>query len=290
MPRHPEFLEHGGKRVGAGRHPFFNDRTLKQFRKLLLECVGMPRAEILRRIKQKFHVDLSIRLFRKYCELVNAPFVKVPASPPLSDRTRQRRIAFARKFVRRKGWLDFIATDEKSFKSYPSSVHAHVPIASGVSIPRVAHPLSINVWWAASGRYTAEPVLYTSSLNGTRYANILHKNLRPLLQRSQNRCHLIQDNLRAHLTAECRRFFKNNRVILCDDFPPYSPDLQPIENWWDIAQQEVYHLAPTTIAQLRVAVLAGLKKVTTAVRKATLLGMPRRLKFVLEHNGAHSGH
>jgi hypothetical protein len=45
-----------------------------------------------------------------------------------------------------------------------------------------------------------------------------------------------------------------------DDFPPHSPDIQPMNNWWSIAHEEVYRLTPTTRAVLMDAVRQGFKK------------------------------
>ena len=170
------------------------------------------------------------------------------------------------------------------------SIMARIPRGAGISRPHFPHPLSVNVWWAASARYTAEPVFYTDTLTGGRYASILHSSLRPLLQRSKNTCRLLQNNLPVHYTAACRQFYECWDITVLRDFPPYSPDLQPIENRFDIAKLEVDRLAPTTQAELRAAVRKGLKKVTVAIRSAALLHMPRRLKFVLENNGSYSSH
>jgi len=89
---------------------------------------------------------------------------------------------------------------------------------------------------------------------------ILRSNLRPLRQRSRNRRHSIQNNLPAHYTPECRAFYNTAPAFVMDDFPPHSPDIQPMNNWWSIAQEEVYRLTPTTRAVLMDAVRQGFKK------------------------------
>lgn len=290
MPRSQKVLEYAGRTVSLGRHPLLTTRQLPQFKKLLIHCVGQPRSVILQRVRQMFHVSMEPRTYRKYAALVGAPYVRIPSRPPLSDRTRKLRLNFARKHRNLRGLCDVVVADEKAFKSIPAVAFGRIPRGSGITMPRVHHPLSINVWWAASGSYTTEPVFYSETLTGPRYASILRTNLHPLLQRSQNRCHFIQDNLRAHYTPECRAFFNTERIFVMDDFPPFSPDIQPMENWWAIAQEEVYRLAPTTRAALEDAVRQGLKKVTVAIRRRTLKGLPGRLKYILDHNGDYTGH
>jgi transposase len=290
MPWNGEYFEHGGRRVGAGRYPLLTSRQLSAFRSLLIKYAGMGTQRILKEVKKRFHIDMPPRTFRRYAALVNAPYVRIPIRPPLSDRTRQKRLLFARNHQHDIGWLDVVCADEAQFTSKARSIMARIPRGAGISRPRFPHPLSVNVWWAASGRYVAEPVFYTETLTGGRYADILCSSLRPLLQRSHSTCRLLQDNLPVHYTAACRQFYDREDITVLRDFPPYSPDLQPIENWFEIAKLEVDRLAPTTQAELRAAVRKGLKKATVAIRSATLLGMPRRLKFVLENNGTYSGH
>lgn len=290
MPRGQKLLQFEGRTVSVGRRPLLSSRQLPQFKKLLIQCVGQPRSVTLQRVQEKFHVTMEPRTYRKYAVLVGAPYVRIPSRPPLSDSTRKKRLSFARKHRKLRGLFDIIVADETAFKSHPSVAFGRVPRGAGITIPRIRHPLKVNVWWAASGKYVADPVFYSGTLTGHRYAAILRSNLRPLLQRSQNRCRLIQDNSPVHYTAECRAFYNTARVIIMDDFPPHSPDIQPMENWWSIAQEEVYHLAPTNLAALKDAVRQALKKVTVAIRRRTLQDLPGRLKYIRDHNGDYTGH
>lgn len=228
MPPNQTILQFEGRQASVGRKPLLSSRQLPQFKKLLIQCAGQPRSAILQRVKEKFHVTMQPRTYRKYAVLVGAPYVRIPSRPPLSDPTRKKRLAFARKHRNLRGLFDIVVADEKAFKSHPSVAFGRVPRGAGITIPRIRHPLSINVWWAASGHYVAKPVFYSQTLTGHRYAVILRSNLRPLLQRSQTRCHLLQDNLPAHYTPECRAFYNAARVIVMDDIPPHTSQ---VEDW-----------------------------------------------------------
>ena len=48
-----------------------------------------------------------------------------------------------------------------------------------------------------------------------------------------------QDNCPIHKSALAKKFFKDSKVTLLD-WPPYSPDLNLIENVWAILSQEIY--------------------------------------------------
>jgi hypothetical protein len=51
-----------------------------------------------------------------------------------------------------------VVADEKPFKLHPTVAFERVPRRSGITLPRIKHPLKVNVWWAASDSYAAEPV------------------------------------------------------------------------------------------------------------------------------------
>ena len=44
------------------------------------------------------------------------------------------------------------------------------------------------------------------------------------------------DNCRVHLSLEALLFYKDNEIT-CIDWPPYSPDSNPIENVWHLLKQ-----------------------------------------------------
>lgn len=260
----------GGRRSGAGRPRLLTNRQLVAFRNLLANNIGLSSSELQNLVKSRFHVTMDARTFRLYAARVGAPYVVVPRHPPLSDQARRKRVQFAREHLHDSGWRNVVCADEASFMAHTSIIHARVPRGAGISRPRLTHQLSINVWWAASADFYAEPFFYTQSLNGTLYRTILQENLRPLLQRMPYTARLLQDNLPAHYTSPCRRFYEQEQVNLLRDFPPYSPDLNPIENWWSIAQREVNKRSPATLAELREAVRFGLRKVSASTRRVQL--------------------
>jgi len=90
----------------VGRQPLLSNRQLPQFKKLLIQYAGQPQSAILQRVKEKFHVTMKPRTYRKYAVLVGAPYVRIPSRPPLKDTTRKKQLSFARKYRNLRGLFD----------------------------------------------------------------------------------------------------------------------------------------------------------------------------------------
>ena len=81
-------------------------------------------------------------------------------------------------------------------------------------------------------------------MNGSKYAELLEEELPPSItkfKRVWNQPYiLMEDNARFHKTAipeEVKARFKWEIL----EWPPYSPDLNPIENVWAEVKKEVQH-------------------------------------------------
>ena len=72
-------------------------------------------------------------------------------------------------------------------------------------------------------------------MNQVEYLSVLKEELIPEFKRAKNAIpgtwNLMQDNAPCHAAKSIKAYLAQQRVELID-WPPYSPDLNPIENIW----------------------------------------------------------
>jgi hypothetical protein len=100
--------------------------------------------------------------------------------------------------------------------------------------------------------------------------------------------HLIfqQDNARHHVARGCQDFLANHNINP-HDWPPYSPDLSPIEHLWDEMDRRVRGCrnAPATVDQLRTALLEEWDNIPMRRINALMNSMHRRIRAVTDARG-----
>jgi DDE superfamily endonuclease len=69
------------------------------------------------------------------------------------------------------------------------------------------------------------------------------------------------------------------------DWPPQSPDLNPIENLWHIVKQQVFQAKPTSLSDLDQIVQKYWNDISPLMCQRLIASMPRRIAACIAAEG-----
>ena len=97
------------------------------------------------------------------------------------------------------------------------------------------------------------------------------------------------DDARPHVARVCQDFLANNNIAPLA-WPPYSPDLTPIEHMWDELDRRVRKRRnpPTTLAQLRNALIDEWNNIPMRTVNALVNSIQRRIRAAMAARGGHT--
>ena len=79
-----------------------------------------------------------------------------------------------------------------------------------------------------------------------------------------------------------------NHGIHCIDFPPYSPDLNPIENLWADLARRVEKFQCESMEELQGIVAEEWKETDKELMRSLARSMPERCQAVIDAKGDHT--
>jgi transposase len=180
-------------------------------------------------VKKLTKVSLSPSTFRRLAYRLRFRRVSTSRRPLLSPAHIEKRFEYA-KSNQGEEWDDVIFSDEKFFEFPPKQrvwKHADEPeIPSFVPSSRHKWMVWGGVWMEGRTRLH----ISDDSIDAEEYQNILWSNL--IEPRHDEYLRLLQDNALPHSAASTMDFLDNFEVEMVENYPPNSPDLNPIEKVW----------------------------------------------------------
>lgn len=215
--------------------------------------------------------------------------------PGLSEDTIRKRLSFAEGY-NAMDWSQVLFSDEKIFwgEGFCGRAFVRRPVGAALDPQYVrtkkAHPVKVNVWacFAESGQGYIH--IFNENLDANLQKQILVDNLfqsAGKLMDPAKEWFFLHDNDKKFKSKVVQEWLES-KSVRCIDFPPYSPDLNPIENLWAVLACEVEKTHCPTVEALQDCVAEVWANACKPLMAELVASMPRRIAAVLVAKGKHT--
>ena len=259
-----------------------------------------------KKIKRKLELDISPRTIDKRLQAADLFGRVAVRKRDYSDEERRKRISFAEGYGNwtAEQWERVIFSDEKTFygNGFCGRVWVRRPVGEALNpkytLHKVAHPPKLGMWGCFSAAGPGFIRTYNENMDAKMMADVLEENLlataeeHGLLVDPPQQWYFLHDNAPTFINGRVRTWLHNNGIT-CLELPPYSPDLNPIENLWawfsarlDVRNADSMEKLQDLIAEEWESFRES--EEALALMKKLVHSMPARCKAVRDANGWHT--
>lgn len=220
------------------------------------------------------------------------------SKPLLNDKQRQDRLEWCinRRHWSKKMWRSVIWSDESRFTLFCNDGPTRVWRKPGTRYnienltPTVKHGGGgIMVWGCFSAKGLGPLVRIEGKMNHKDYINILEDNLLPFIQENYptNHYKFQDDNAPVHTAKNVKKWMSEKGLILLEDWPSQSPDLNPIEHLWDELGRRLKNRFehPKNLGELENFLRQEWEQIPREKYLNLIDSMPRRIEECIANNG-----
>jgi transposase len=238
------------KRLGRPR--VLNERDKRRLRSILKS----DRRQTLRDITNETNSSItkarpvSERTVQRYVHEIGYYARAGVRKPFVNEKNRKKRLAFVKEHWKKPNdyWKNWVMSDESRFTIWGSDGPAtvwrlpHEKFDVGCMIPTTKHGgKGIMVWSCFCWKRLGPLVLVEGNMDSAKYQTILQQHLLPFLEdlrKSGYEPVFQEDNAPCHVSqSSCA--WKEKHGIRTVAWPPYSPDINPIEHLWDELERRI---------------------------------------------------
>ena len=244
------------RREGAGRPHALSDEDHKALRKIIKKNPTAIAATLKDELKEKTGKRVSERTIQQERHELDLHPVHAKKRPLLTPGNIEKRYDFALANLHT-DWKYVVFDDESPFTSTITGEMYWIPKGEPrpyefVSQSKYHCSVWAGFWW--NGKFPCH--CYIHSLTADSYQQILAANLVPHYPiRTTNRLYyLAHDNATSHMARSTIDFLDHNNIRTLLDWPPNSPELNPVEKAWGWMKNYMKDKRPRSQQELQDAI------------------------------------
>jgi transposase len=238
-------------------------------------------------LKKQYNIEVSRQTVMRDCRALNARCRSRTLAPQYKVGDEKKRVAACKQFIRIPDLTKMLFSDEKYFDAndYWSQtelclpgVHPSAKQKSKQNVPK------FHVWGCIGVGFKLFKILPQQRMGKELYIDECLKPLRTALKRKKNRI-FMQDGATAHTASISKAYIRGMKLDLIEYWPARSPDLNPIEMCWAIAQRALGQFLPETAEELEVAMMKALNDISQTTIDNLVLGFEASVRTCLSNKG-----
>lgn len=241
-------------------------------------------AERLNRSLEGGSKAISARTVRRRCQEMGYSSKKPTTIPMMTNLHVEKRIKFAKK-NEDIDWDSVIFSDESSFQLRSNVVKFWTKKGCPQILEKNKFEPKIMVWGAISAAGKSKLFVVKGIMNSVKYTGVIDHVLQPFIRKYHDDSVIFQqDNAPCHVSRASKEHFAKKNIQIME-WPPNSPDLNPIENLWGYLKLKVAKRSPKTILDLENVLKEEWSNLTLKYLQSLVRSMPKRLEELKAKKG-----
>lgn len=245
-------------------------------------------------IKNTFKLEISAQTIRRRAVEAGLRAYKTVKKPLISKKNRLARLQFARKYLKwsLQKWKCVLFSDETKFNLHGSDGRCFVRRPKGESLnPKYTKGTvkhgggNVMVWGCFSGQGVGPIHKIEGIMRGEDYKTILSDVMLPYASWEMPLAWVFQhDNDPKHTSKVVKQWISNEQLCVLD-WPAQSPDINPIENLWQIVKTKIGNKIFKKPEDLYADVKEQWNTIPQHIIDNLVHSMPRRCAEVIKRRG-----
>lgn len=213
----------------------------------------------------------------------------------LSNQAIQKRITFAQYHINnRTDFRNVIFTDESWFELGANRRWIYRKpgeISNDVTRPYQAHPPKVMIWGGIGYNFKSKLIFIDQNVDSFYYVDSVIIGSNVINDADErwgiNQWVLQQDNARPHIATQTLIAFDHFLEInYLEDWPPCSPDINPIEVIWAIMKKRIEKINPKNLSELKTTIQQVWDDLTFETINRLIDSVGLRVKTIVANGGA----